>query len=139
MDQNIIFMTKAIEMAKNGKTPFGCVVVDQNDIVVESYNTTSTTNSVINHAEMNAIEKLKGSDLSKFFTLYTTAEPCPMCMGAILYQSNIGRVVFGASINDISISTSQIMVSSNYLAERSFRKIEIIPFVLREECIKLFQ
>jgi tRNA(adenine34) deaminase len=71
-------------------------------------------------------------------TLYTTGEPCPMCMGAILW-SRIGRLVFAASIAQLATRMNQIIVTSEELAAKaSFAQIEITGGVLADEAMTLF-
>lgn len=83
---------------ERGNRPFGAVIVGPDDqVLAEVWNTNGETGDCTSHAEVNAIrvasprysrEQLAGA------TLYSSAEPCVMCAGAIFW-SNIGRVVFG--------------------------------------------
>jgi tRNA(Arg) A34 adenosine deaminase TadA len=84
------YMNEAIHLAqigmrKNAGGPFGAVVVHKNKIIGKGYNQVIATNDPLKHAEMIAISKaskyLKKFDLSGC-ELYTTAKPCPMCLGA---------------------------------------------------------
>ena len=71
-------------------------------------------------------------------TLYASGEPCPMCMGAIIW-CGIGRVVFAASIEQLATKIGQIMVTSRQLAEATpFATIEITGGVLAKELLALF-
>src|SRR5262249_2244065 len=94
------YMRRAIRLAANNpKYPFAAVLVDkQNHLVAEGWNR-SVTNPT-RQGEMDAINKCAAShpkiDWTKL-TLYTTAEPCAMCQGAVAW-SGISRVVFGSSI-----------------------------------------
>jgi len=58
----------------------------------------------------NASSELKGT------TIYTTGEPCPMCMGAIIW-CGFGRMVYGASIKQLSTRIGQIMITSSAVAD----------------------
>lgn len=131
------WMQKAIEQAKLGKTPFGAVIVNKNEDYISAYNTTKQ-NGPTAHAELNAILKLKtlNFDEPKSLILYTTVEPCPMCMSAIVW-SGIGQVVYGASINDAARFGKQIHINSSEIAEKSWYAIQILPGVKKEECISL--
>jgi len=76
--------------------PFGCVVVKENRIVGEGYNQVTSTNDPSAHAEVMAIRdacRNMGTPQLIDCTIYTSCEPCPMCLGAI-YWSNAKRVVF---------------------------------------------
>lgn len=134
-------MRAAIEQARQGGTPFGCVIVKKDAIVVSSHNTVSQDQDVTAHAEMNALRKLhtqkKKIDLSGY-VLYTTCEPCPMCMSAILY-AGITTVVYGASITQIKQYSSQINIASHDVAAKSAQKVVIIPGMLNSECLQLFE
>ena len=96
------YMQRAVELSRlakeNGNTPFGALVVDKDgNIVVEHENVEITGKKCTGHAETMAAEKASNQFSKEFLwdcTLYTIAEPCAMCSGAI-YWSNIGRVVYG--------------------------------------------
>ncbi|GGE28588.1 hypothetical protein GCM10010832_06560 [Psychroflexus planctonicus] len=133
------WMQKAIEQAKLGKTPFGAVIVNKNEDYISAYNTTKH-NGPTAHAELNAILKLKtlNFDEPKSLILYTTVEPCPMCMSAIVW-TGIGQVVYGASINDAARFGKQIHINSAEIAQKSWYAIQILPGVKKEECISLLK
>ncbi|QBK05552.1 nucleoside deaminase [Hylemonella gracilis] len=81
-----------------GNRPFGAVVVsDQGEILAEAWCNTSETGDCTGHAETNAVRmvspRVDRETLARA-TLYSSAEPCVMCAGAIFW-SNIGRVVYG--------------------------------------------
>ena len=91
------FMQRAIDLSIEGSSkdkggPFGAVVVKDGKIVGESYNQVTSTNDPTAHAEVMAIrdacKNLKTFDLSGC-ELYTSCEPCPMCLGAIYWQNLI--------------------------------------------------
>ncbi len=101
------FMRRAIELSRKGMEagdggPFGAVIVKEGKIVGEGWNRVLVTNDPTAHGEVVAIREsakslasfnLKGCDL------YTSAQPCPMCLGAI-YWSRIDRVYYGNSVKD---------------------------------------
>lgn len=134
------FMHAAINQALKGKTAFGCVIAGGNEIVAEAHNTAKTDKDPTAHAEINAIRKLAKIPEYKSMnlTLYTTGEPCPMCMSAIVF-AGIRRVVFGVAIPEISNYRRQIMISSEEIAEKGFQEIEIKGGILYEECLNLFK
>jgi len=87
------FMEKAVKLSirhmRNGKGgPFGAVVVKNGEIIAEGYNQVSTANDPTAHAEIVAIReacrKLNSFQLTGC-EIYTTCEPCPMCLGAIYW------------------------------------------------------
>jgi guanine deaminase len=100
------FLTRAIQLATNniasGGGPFGAVLVRESRIIAESVNQVVAINDPTAHAEIQAIRQatgfLKTFDLSGY-TLYTSCEPCPMCLGAI-YWARISRVVYASNRKD---------------------------------------
>jgi tRNA(Arg) A34 adenosine deaminase TadA len=71
-------------------------------------------------------------------TLYTSGEPCAMCMGAILW-CRFGRLVFAASVDQLASKIDQIMISSADLAAKTtYAPISITGGVLADEAMKLF-
>jgi len=138
------FMRRAITLAlKAPEFPFGAVIVKRvtGEIVAEGYNQ-SRVNPVF-HGEIVAInrcaELLHPKDWSEF-DLYTTAEPCPMCQGAIEW-TGIDYVYYGTSIPylqehywpQINIRASEIS------AQTAFRNSKIIGGILETECNALFE
>ncbi|MDM0011559.1 nucleoside deaminase [Variovorax sp. J22P168] len=84
---------------RRGNRPFGAVVVSAaGEVLAEAYCSTTETGDVTAHAETNAVRMLATRKLSREelagATIYSSAEPCVMCAGAIFW-ANIGRVVFG--------------------------------------------
>jgi tRNA(Arg) A34 adenosine deaminase TadA len=137
------FMRRAIELAANvPDLPFGAVIVDRESggIVAEGWNKSSINPTW--HGEIDAINqmaegraKIDGTKL----VLYTTAEPCPMCQGAILW-SGIETVVFGTSIRFLQKNGwRQIDILAEEVVRRSptFR-CTLIGGVLEEDCNALF-
>lgn len=133
-------MNAAIAQAKAGNTAFGCVIVEGEKIMVEAFNTVKKDKDVTAHAEVNALRKLAGIPgcRDKRLTLYTTGEPCPMCMTAIMY-AGIDKVVFGVPIVDISNFKKQVMISSQEIVDKGFRQVEIKAGILYEDCLNLFK
>lgn len=97
------YMEQAIDLAqKNPVEPFAAIIVDNTSgqVIAQGVNSVDATFNPTNHGEMVAINDCvqKHPDVNwKNVTLYTTAEPCPMCQGAIIW-TGIKRVVFGTSI-----------------------------------------
>ena len=106
-DKDIYFLKKAIELAdensasgRNG--PFGAIIVKDNKIIGEGRNKVVETNDPTAHAEINAIRKacqeLNSNELRNC-TIYSSCEPCPMCLSAILW-ARIDRIVYAATRED---------------------------------------
>jgi tRNA(adenine34) deaminase len=135
------FMRIALEEARLGDFPFGAVIVREGREIARGRNLGRTKSDPTAHGEMVAIRRcLAVNDRNVLVgsTLYTTGEPCAMCMGAILW-CHFGRLVFAASIEQLSTRIDQIMISSADLARRTpFAPIEITGGVLAEEAMALF-
>jgi len=95
------FMRMAIELSINNVNnntggPFGAVVVKDGKLVAKSANLVTTTNDPTAHAEVSAI-RLACTELNTFdlsgCVIYTSCEPCPMCLGAI-YWARIGKIYY---------------------------------------------
>ncbi len=104
--KNEDFMRLAIELAvenvKNGGGPFGAVIVRNGEVVATGANRVTPNNDPTAHAEVMAIRaactKLGTFDLSGC-VIYTSCEPCPMCLGAI-YWAHIDKIFYGANQHD---------------------------------------
>jgi tRNA(Arg) A34 adenosine deaminase TadA len=132
-------MQRALKIACEAKTPFGCVIANGDEIVVETPNTVRTSDDPTAHAEMNAIRQLVKSGIKpNGLTLYTTGEPCPMCMSTIMY-AGISEVVFSVPWQEIGRFYPQIEISANEIVSRGFKEITIRGEVLKEECLALFE
>lgn len=138
------YMRRAIRVARNvPKYPFGAVLVDQKKgtVVAEGWN--RSAHNPTWHGEMDAINKCAASRQKidwTSLTLYTTAEPCAMCQGAVAW-TGIGRVVFGSSIPFLkSLNWWAIDIRAEELARRAqFHQCTVVGGVLEEECNKLFR
>jgi len=137
------YMRRAIELTANAPAlPFAAVIVHRGtgEVVAEGWNKTADNPTL--HSEIDAINNLIASahalDRSEL-VLYTTAEPCPMCQGAILW-SGIGAVVFGASIRFLlDIGWRQIDIPADEVARRSPGWMcAVTGGVLEGECNELF-
>lgn len=102
----MLFLSRAIEIAehglKNGGGPFGAVIVKDNKIISEAHNRVVINHDPTAHAEILAIRQassiLQSHELCEC-TLYSSCEPCPMCLGAI-YWSGIKKVVYSCDRSD---------------------------------------
>ena len=138
------FMQKAIELSikniHNNGGPFGCVIVKNNKIISEGVNGVTQNNDPTAHAEIvairNACKKLNTFDLSGC-ELYTSCEPCPMCLSAI-YWSHIDIVYYGNSReNAAEIEFDDKFIYDEIKKEINERKIPLKQ-ILKDEAIKAF-
>jgi tRNA(Arg) A34 adenosine deaminase TadA len=144
MSSHEMYMAEAIEMAtRQPKYPFGCVLVDREngEIVARGYNRGCQNPTW--HGEIDAINNLVANSAPRDWSeldLYTTAEPCPMCQGAILWAA-IGRVIYGTSIPRLmELGWKQIDIRAEEVVTRStFGRCELIGGVLASECDQLFR
>ena len=106
MEEKNKFMLKVIELSiKSAETiggPFGCVIVKENKIISEGSNKVTSTNDPTAHGEIVAIREacliLNTFNLSGC-ELYSTCEPCPMCLSAI-YWSHIDKIFYANTRDD---------------------------------------
>jgi len=114
------FMEIAIKEANKGLTnneggPFGAVIVKNGKIITKGHNKVIKTNDPTSHAEINVIKeaskKLKRFDLSGC-EIYSTCEPCPMCLSAI-YWAKIKKVYYGCTRKD----AEKIGFADNFIYE----------------------
>ncbi|MCM4156819.1 nucleoside deaminase [Gramella sp. AN32] len=100
-------MREAIKLARKGRDidgggPFGAVITKGDQIIAKAYNQVGKGNDCTQHAELRAIQaachKL-GTDGLKGCVLYTSCEPCMMCLGAA-YWADFDYIYFGASAED---------------------------------------
>lgn len=137
-------MRTAIRLAENvPKYPFGALLVDQQKGVVVGEGWNRSVNNPTWHGEMDAINKCAASHPKidwTMLTLYTTAEPCAMCQGAVAW-AGIKRVVYGSSIPFLkSLNWWAIDIRAEELARlATFRECTVVGGVLEEECNKLFR
>jgi tRNA(Arg) A34 adenosine deaminase TadA len=144
-EKHEFFMRRAIELAQIGIDshaggPFGAVIVKDGKIIAEAHNEVTSTNDPTAHAEVIAIRKAC-KELNTFqlddCTLYTSCEPCPMCLGAI-YWARPKQVFFAGDREDAAAVEFDDQFIYNEL-EKAIEKREI-PFLrlLREEVIPVF-
>ncbi len=122
--------------------PFGASIYSTNDgtRLLQALNAVSGELDPSSHAEVRAIrlatKKLKNLSLAGY-TLYTTCEPCPMCMSTALWAS-LDRVVYGATIEDADNHCQQIYIPATEIVSRSDMRCKVDGPVLRAECYTLF-
>lgn len=140
-----IFMTRAIRLAeegmnKNAGGPFGCVVVKDGKIIAEGHNCVTSTNDPTAHAEVVAIRKaceVLGTFQLNDCTIYTSCEPCPMCLGAI-YWARPQKVYYACNKND----AANIDFDDQFIYEEMDKPLTVrrIPFeqILQQEGVDVF-
>ncbi len=135
------FIRMAIGKAERGDSPFGALVVQNGEVVVTAWNTVKTDRDPTAHAELNALRGAVtelGTTNLETCTLYSTVEPCPMCMAAAMH-ARVRQVVYGASIEEVSEHVPQIRMSSRELAARGVHPVEVIGGVLADLCLVPFR
>jgi guanine deaminase len=133
MEEDKIFLGRAVALASESITkgggPFGAVIVKDNKLLSEAFNTVFLSSDPTAHAEVAAIRKAAAA-LGTFnlsgCTLYTSCEPCPMCLGAI-YWAGISKVVYAGNRKDAEAAG----FSDNFIYEEishnpSERSIEFV-------------
>ena len=135
------FMRLALDEARQGDFPFGAVIIRDGQILARGRNLGKTNGDPTAHGEMVAIRRClldHGRAALQGSTLYTSGEPCAMCMGAIIWCS-IGRLVFAASVQQLATKINQIMISSAEVAAKApFAPIKITGGILADEAMQLF-
>ena len=138
-------MEKAIELSiesvNNGTGPFGAVIVKDNKIISEGFNTVTSTNDPTSHAEISAIRKAC-KNLNNFslkgYDLYTTCEPCSMCLSAI-YWARIDKVYYANTRSDAQkIDFDDSFIYEELKKNIKERKIPIIQ-MMRNEALVAFE
>lgn len=140
------YMEKAKQNAENGILkkeggPFGAIIVDkEGNIISNGNNQVLKNNDPTAHAEIVAIreacKKLNTYDL-KNYTLYTSCEPCPMCLSAIIW-ANIKEVYYGCTKKDAGKIGFRDDMIYDYLKGKNKDLINLKQ-IDREECIKTFE
>ena len=138
------YMRMAINEAKKGIKsghggPFGTVIVKNGEVIAKGHNQVLKNNDPTCHGEIMAIhkacKKLGTYDLEGC-ELYTTGEPCPMCMSAILW-ANIDKVYYGCTIYDTEdIGFRDVKF---YKIQQPGEREKLIHELDRKACLKLYQ
>ena len=138
-------MSKAINLSEYGMDnnfggPFGAVIVKDGEIVAEGFNNVTSSNDPTAHAEItairNACKKLNTFDLSGC-ELYTSCEPCPMCLAAI-YWARIEKIYYANTKEDAAnINFDDDFIYQEFAKPKNNRSIPVEQLG-REEAIKIF-
>lgn len=141
-----LFMQRAIDLAQEGIDsnsggPFGAVVVKDGVIIAEGFNRVTSTNDPTAHAEIVAIKeacKKLGSFQLDNCILYTSCEPCPMCLGAI-YWARPKKVLYACNRSDAAeIDFDDQFIYDEIQKSIEDRQIEFKNFMKRE-AFKVFE
>ena len=139
------FMKRAIELSiesvNRGGGPFGSIIVKDNNIVAEGSNKVTLTNDPTAHGEIVAIreacKKLNNFSLNDC-ELYSTCEPCPMCLSAI-YWARIDKIYYANTRKDAQkIDFDDSLIYSEFKKNINKRKIPMIQ-MMRDEALKAFE
>lgn len=133
-------ITLAIEAQNSGNGPFGAVVVQGIEIIAESQNSVRSKADCTQHAELSVIQKactaLGTKDLGNCI-LYTSCEPCMMCLGAC-YWAKFKTIYFGASAHDAK-QFGYVYSELYYSSDESRRRNEFnMKQILRNEAIAIW-
>lgn len=144
-ERDEFFMRRAIALAEEGMDsqaggPFGAVVVKNDEIIAEGFNKVTSTNDPTAHAEVTAIReacKKLGSFQLDDCIIYTSCEPCPMCLGAI-YWARPKKVFFAANREDAAaIGFDDQFIYDELDKDMDDRQIEFVKLI-RKEAIPVF-
>ena len=145
-EQDEKFMRRAINLAQQGIDagaggPFGAVIVKNGDIVGEGYNQVTSTNDPTAHAEIvairNACQNLDSFQLDHC-VLYTSCEPCPMCLGAI-YWARPSKIFYAATHRDAaSVGFDDQFIYEEIEKNFEHRQMKLVN-LLRDEGLTVFE
>ncbi len=140
---NDFYMKRCIELAKQGmslgEVPVGAVIISDNKVIGESYSSSIMLNDPTAHAEIiairNASTAINNYRIVGSF-LYTTLEPCIMCLGAIS-EARIKKIIYGAK------SDNNIELSEKILILKKYFKLDHVPEIIggvkESECSALLK
>ncbi len=140
------FMARAIQLSLDNVAsgqggPFGAVIVSGGQIIAEGVNRVTATNDPTAHAEVvairNACVKVGGFELTDC-EIYTSCEPCPMCLGAI-YWARLARIYFG----NVAADAAKIGFDDSFIYHEFGRPFPLraIPMMqmMRDEALSAFR
>jgi guanine deaminase len=145
-DEHEQFMRRAIELAReavdeNRGGPFGCVVVKDGEIIAEGSNQVTSTNDPTAHAEVVAVREAC-RNLNSFqlegCSVYTSCEPCPMCLGAI-YWARPARIFVAATRDDAAAAGFDDEHFYSEIEKPNEKRQLKMESLLREESQQVFQ
>ncbi len=133
----------AIDISKQAKYPYGAIVVKDDMIIGRSDSKKVMNNTPFCHAELIAIQDaLKSNSLYgelEGASLYVSCEPCPMCMGAILYEK-ISKLVYGATLEDSNkYFCEEVLIPCEVIANGSKNSNISIKKLMRKEAVQVLR
>ncbi len=139
------FMAKAISLADNNVShmeggPFGAVIVKDGEIIGTGKNQVTSHNDPTAHAEIQAIrdaaQKLNSYDLAGC-EIYSSCEPCPMCLGAI-YWAHLDKLYYAATKDDAAAADfDDSFIYKEFSLPKEERSIPSVQ-MMREDAVKVF-
>lgn len=142
MNSHEYYMNLAIEQAHAGKTPFGAVLIDNSgEVIAKKFNTVASPPDPTAHAEINVLRAAATRMNTKKLpetVLYTTGEPCPMCMSGIIF-AGVNTVIYGASIPIISRYLFQVDLRAEEVIGKSGKEIVLEGGVQEANCEELLK
>lgn len=135
------FMRIAIDISRKSKHPYGAIVVKDDKIIGRSDRFNG--GGIYDDAEYRAIcDAVKDKGLYgklKNCSIYSSCEPCLMCLGAILYEG-INKIVFGATIEDSNkYYCDETIVKIQDVIKKSNKKDVVVKNILRDEAVKVLK
>lgn len=136
-------MQRALDVARgNPAAPFGAILIDPDTGEELAAGLNDSQRDPTLHGEINCIQKAAaahGRARLKKATIYTTAEPCPMCMTACIW-AELGRVVYGTSIPHLAATGwRQLDLRATQLADQAgWSADRVVGGVLEEQCDPMF-
>jgi guanine deaminase len=146
MEEKKIHMKQAIDLAfsnvlENKGGPFGAVVVKNGEIIGKGSNLVTDTNDPTAHAEVVAIReaaKNTGSYSLQGCEIYTSCEPCPMCLGAI-YWARIDKLFYAATKDDAAKADfDDSFIYKEISLPKDQRSIPSLQ-IMRDDAVKVFE
>ena len=144
-DQDRKYMERAIELARSGVEanaggPFGAVVVRDGEIIGEGNNRVTSANDPTAHAEINAIRdacQRLGTFQLDDCPIYTSCEPCPMCLGAI-YWARPARVFYACTRDDAAKIGFDDRFIYEELEKANADREMVLESIMRDEALDVF-
>jgi guanine deaminase len=139
-----VFMKKAIALAiegiESGSGPFAALIVKDSEIIGQSTNRVTATNDPSAHAEICAI-RLACAKINNYSlegsVIYSTCEPCPMCLGAI-YWARLSAIYYAANKDDAEKVNFDDGKFYKEMAKSSREKAIPMLEIMRAESLKIF-